>query len=276
MNLELSNYVVLTGILIVTGLFLNKWEPPIKKQYVALMLLVTGVALGHFMVDNPAYGFLIAGLVFYKDELVSEIKLVKESVLEVKKEKRICECLLYIEDTIYNTPLLRLNFRYGDQVFSPQPTDGKMRFIFRETQEGRSVIRYFRRTPDIEKEAILLLQNAGLEAISDSHFKLSKNTPEKSINEWVAHHRTMLQESFVLTSGIQDKRYSLDEIRIEQSLDDGPDWFELHITAVIGELRIPFSRFRKHILEDRHEYTLPDGRIILLPEEWFSKYANLM
>lgn len=87
MYLELSNYVVLTGILIVIGLFLNKWEPPIKKQYVALMLLVAGVALGHFMVTNSAYGFLIAGLVFYKDELVSEIKLVKESVLEVKKEK---------------------------------------------------------------------------------------------------------------------------------------------------------------------------------------------
>ncbi|WP_195932316.1 hypothetical protein [Turicibacter sanguinis] len=86
MYLELSNYVVLTGILIVTGLFLNKWEPPIKKQYVALMLLVTGVALGHFMVDNKAYGFLIAGLVFYKDELVAEIRLVKESVLEVKNE----------------------------------------------------------------------------------------------------------------------------------------------------------------------------------------------
>ena len=87
MYLELSNYVVLTGILIVTGLFLNKWEPPIKKQYVALMLLVTGLVLGHFMVTNAAYGFLIAGLVFYKDELVSEIKLVKESVLDVKKEK---------------------------------------------------------------------------------------------------------------------------------------------------------------------------------------------
>ena len=87
MSLELSNYVVLTGTLIVEGLFLKKWEPPIKKQYVALMLLMAGLALGYFMVENAAYGFLIAGLVFYKDELVSEIKLVKESVLEVKKEK---------------------------------------------------------------------------------------------------------------------------------------------------------------------------------------------
>lgn len=87
MNLELSNYVVLTGILIVAGLFLKKWEPPIKKQYVALLLLVMGLALGQLMVNYAAYGFLIAGLVFYKDELVEEVKLVKESVIAVKKEK---------------------------------------------------------------------------------------------------------------------------------------------------------------------------------------------
>ena len=46
--------------------------------------------------------------------------------------------------------------------------------------------------------------------------------------------------------------------------------------VVIGNLRIPFSRFRKHILEEKREYLLPDGRMILLPEEWFSKYANLL
>lgn len=87
MSLELSNYVVLTGILIVVGLFLKKWEPPIKKQYVALSLLAIGLILGHLMVNYAAYGFLMAGLVFYKDELVEEIKLVKESVIAVKKEK---------------------------------------------------------------------------------------------------------------------------------------------------------------------------------------------
>lgn len=87
MSLELSNYVVLTGILIVVGLFLKKWEPPIKKQYVALALLITGLALGQLMVGYAAYGFLMAGLVFYKDELVEEVKLVKESVIAVNKEK---------------------------------------------------------------------------------------------------------------------------------------------------------------------------------------------
>ena len=87
MSLELSNYVVLTGILIVVGLFLKKWEPPIKKQYVALSLLAIGLILGHLMVNYAAYGFLMSVLVFYKDELVEEVKLVKESVIAVKKEK---------------------------------------------------------------------------------------------------------------------------------------------------------------------------------------------
>ena len=87
MSLELSNYVVLTGILIVVGLFLKKWEPPIEKQYVALSLLAIGLILSHLMVNYAAYGFLMAGLVFYKDELVEEVKLVKESVIAVKKEK---------------------------------------------------------------------------------------------------------------------------------------------------------------------------------------------
>lgn len=82
-NIEI-NYLVITGVLIVLGLFLNKWEPPIKKQYIALILFASGMGLGHFMINNLAYGFLISGLVFYKDELVKEAKTVKESFDDIK------------------------------------------------------------------------------------------------------------------------------------------------------------------------------------------------
>ena len=196
--------------------------------------------------------------------------------LDIRKEERPCDCLLYVEETIYSTPLLRLNFRYGTELFTPQPTEEIKKFFSREVIEGKNIIYYFQRNTDVEEEAIQILQNTGLERINDSHFKLSEKAPEKSITEWITVHRAMLQSSFILTSDLQDTPYCLEEIHIEQSYDDGPDWFELHITVVIGNLRIPFSRFRKHILEEKHEYTLPDGRIILLPEEWFSKYANLM
>ena len=114
--------------------------------------------------------------------------------------------------------------------------------------------------------------NASVTPISSYH----PVAPEKNITEWISHHRQMLLEEFVLSSDTQNKPYYLPEIRIEQSCEDGPDWFDLHITVVIGNQRIPFSRFRKNILEGNREYILPDGHIVLLPEEWFSKYANLL
>ena len=84
--MENSNYIVLTGVLIVISLFLRNWQPPMKRQYIAMILLTAGLVFGYFMVHNPAYGFLISGLVFYKDELVQEIKKVMESFISIKKE----------------------------------------------------------------------------------------------------------------------------------------------------------------------------------------------
>lgn len=84
--MENSNYIVLTGVLIVVSLFLKNWQPPMKRQYIAMILLTLGVVFGYLMVNNPAYGFLISGLVFYKDELVQEVKKVVESFSSIKKE----------------------------------------------------------------------------------------------------------------------------------------------------------------------------------------------
>lgn len=83
---DFSNFVVLTGVLIVIGLFLKDWEPPIKKQYIALSLGILGIALGEIMLESWAYGLLLAGLVFFKDKMVEEIKLVRNSASNIKNE----------------------------------------------------------------------------------------------------------------------------------------------------------------------------------------------
>ena len=87
--MEYLNYIQLTGVLIVISLFLNSYEPPIKRQNIALIVMAFGLALGWFMVKNLAYGFLIAGLVFFKDELVNEASLISEcfTKFKLKKEK---------------------------------------------------------------------------------------------------------------------------------------------------------------------------------------------
>lgn len=195
--------------------------------------------------------------------------------LSLIEKKRPCEALLYIEENIYNEILLRLMFRYGDQTFTPEDAPGIKRFIQRQETETQTSIDYFSRDDVAEKRAIHLLTSTGFKQISDSHYQLSNTAPQKTITEWIAQYREMLQKDFLLLSALEEKPYCLDEIRIEQGYNDTPDWFELRIMVVIDEFKIPFSRFRKHILEENREYILPDGRIILLPDEWFSKYANL-
>ena len=85
--MEYLSYLELTGVLIVISLFLNNYEPPIKRQNIALTVMAFGLALGWLMVGNLAYGFLIAGLVFFKDELVSEASLVSECFMKFKFKK---------------------------------------------------------------------------------------------------------------------------------------------------------------------------------------------
>lgn len=80
------DYFVITGLLIVLSVYLTRWEPPIKKQYIAMILFIVGAVLSYFMVSNWAYGVLIAGLVYYKEELVEEVKMIKNSFNGIRDE----------------------------------------------------------------------------------------------------------------------------------------------------------------------------------------------
>lgn len=75
----LPSYATLMGILIVISLYLHKWYPPIKPQYIATIMLAAGVVAGHFLVANPCFGFIFAGVVYYKDEFARDAQLVVKS-----------------------------------------------------------------------------------------------------------------------------------------------------------------------------------------------------
>ena len=87
--MEYLDYITLTGILILVSLFLNNYEPPIKRQNIALIVMAFGLVLGWYMVHNTAYGFLIAVLVFFKDEFIHETSLVSASFKKLRKEKEV-------------------------------------------------------------------------------------------------------------------------------------------------------------------------------------------
>lgn len=88
-----SQYLLVTIAVIILGIFLSKWEPPIKKQYIFLILATASILTCYFIVDATStgviYGFIVAGLVFYKDTLVEEIKLIISISKHINKEKEV-------------------------------------------------------------------------------------------------------------------------------------------------------------------------------------------
>lgn len=89
-SLEMTIGVFQLGaILIILGLLLNNWQPPIKEQYVFIILGIAGMILGHLLKCGIAWGFIWAGLVFYKSKLVEEIRLIKESLSNIKELREV-------------------------------------------------------------------------------------------------------------------------------------------------------------------------------------------
>ena len=78
----------LGAILIILGLLLNNWKPPIKEQYVFILLGVAGMVLGYLLKCGIAWGFIWAGLVFYKSKMVEEFKLLKESLTNIQELRK--------------------------------------------------------------------------------------------------------------------------------------------------------------------------------------------
>ena len=78
----------LGAILIILGLLLNNWKPPIKEQYVFILLGVAGMVLGYLLKCGIAWGFIWAGLVLYKSKMVEEFKLLKESLTNIQELRK--------------------------------------------------------------------------------------------------------------------------------------------------------------------------------------------
>ena len=88
MNMQLTLELLQLGlVLMICGLLLTNWEPPIKAQYRFMILAIVGVILGIWLGCGSVYGFIGAGLIFYKDKLVEEVRLVRESFIDINRKK---------------------------------------------------------------------------------------------------------------------------------------------------------------------------------------------
>lgn len=76
--------------------------------------------------------------------------------------------------------------------------------------------------------------------------------------------------------GGKDVRYFLGKTRIDLRITENRDWFDIQAVVLFGTFEVPFLRIRQLMLQKKREFVLPNGELAVIPEEWFSQYADLL
>jgi SNF2 family DNA or RNA helicase len=86
---------------------------------------------------------------------------------------------------------------------------------------------------------------------------------------------SLSEQGFVIRQNFHGKTYFTNQVSIHFTVKDKNDWFDVYAIVRFGEYSFPFIELKNNLLRNIREYMLPNGEIVLLPDEWFSKYAHL-
>ncbi len=197
----------------------------------------------------------------------------------IKSTDETPNAILALETDLALNPALTLEFRYGNRLF-PANTNSKV-FVKMATDNNHYVFTKLKRDELWESKIKVLLLTLGLKETNNTQFILSKNSKLSDrlnlLISWINENSDKLKEQNIeIVQDKFDEKYYTERIIFNFSFSETEDWFDINALVKIGEFEIPFYKFRKHIINGTSEYTLPDGQIFIIPNEWFSKYSDIL
>jgi SNF2 family DNA or RNA helicase len=232
----------------------KKLTPFFTKESVVVPARSEGVYLKNFVL---------------KTILEYKVKIQGIPMRELHPTKR---AFLSLEQDFNQELVLLLSFQYDTKRMFPD--NKRTKIVQLEDVNGNQGISWYDRDFKWESELINLLKKEGLTAKGSNHFYPSKSDNSYGLIEWLNKHESIIKQYFILNQSLS-QTYFTGQLEIQSGLDDKIDWFEININVIIDNLKIPFKRFRKHILAGNKEFLLPDRTVLILPDEWFEKYREL-
>ncbi len=176
----------------------------------------------------------------------------------------------------WESPHLVLYMKYGNWVF-PYHVNKKVN-VRLEEKEGTYTFHRIKRLYSVEKQKIETLKELGLSQTNGSLFTLdSQDFDALDIVSWVNENQNTLERAgFEIQQEDGATQYYLGSIQLLVTVKNGIDWFDVHAVVKLEGFEIPFIKLRKNILEKRREYVLPNGKVVILPTEWFTQFAQIV
>lgn len=181
-----------------------------------------------------------------------------------------------------NARNLLLQFKYGPYVFeetSDVPITVKMEY---DPENDYYTFVRVRRSLQWEDNRIKDLWSLGLESTDiPTHLSVSQideNTDgfEYHMVDWLNDHVEILKgKGYQFIQEGNDKQYVFGQMEVDFEVKEQNDWFDILAEVEFDDIKIPFINLKYHILNHIREFTLPSGKIALIPEQWFSRFANI-
>ncbi len=132
------------------------------------------------------------------------------------------------------------------------------------------------RRPEAEAAYLNVLRQLGLEQGHGSQFIAPCDDPLHLL-QWLCTHRVSLEEQGfrVVAPQTDIGPIALHEARIVWETHQGNDWFDLRGKISAGEYCITFAQLAPYIQQGNRFYPLPDGTVLLIPQEWMSRFSHL-
>jgi SNF2 family DNA or RNA helicase len=190
--------------------------------------------------------------------------------------------VLSLESSITGIPAFILRFRYGEKVVYPAGKKSELLVTMSESEKGIDFTRLSRNYDD-ENHIISSLLEQGLANIDASSFVPLRTKKAENIFltydlvSWLnAKNSTLNDLGIEVVQTNPAKHYYLRQLDLNLEVrENRNDWFDIFAVVHFDGFTIPFVKFRTCILNGRREYELPEGSVLVLPEEWFARFKDL-
>ncbi|WP_066627698.1 DEAD/DEAH box helicase [Labilibacter marinus] len=216
----------------------------------------------------------------YMDTFVSNAIKTNHVVaegFEIKENNIKPTAILSLEQDITQASILVLKFKYDKKEYLASSQSGVV--VQLNTNKTQYVFTKFKRDISAEDKTKSTLVQMGLKAQSGANL-VPTNTNDNSINEiirWLNQHKeTLKKEGITIVQKALENNYYIGAFSCDFKTDKDKDWFDLQMRVRVGAFEIPFIKLRKCIIAGKNEYILPNDEIFIIPQEWFSKYADIL
>jgi superfamily II DNA or RNA helicase len=195
----------------------------------------------------------------------------------IRKQTLSRQATLSIEERFSGGWAFFLRLRYGDKefIYGSLP---KVRVSLEEKDGNYCFYRFERDLEWENRQVVALLQLGLINHTADSEFVPATGYDQNiySLIWWANDNIDNLRDRNITVEQRNGKTpYYMKGSSLNLLGDQKEDWFDIYGKVKLADYEIPFLHFRLNIMNGEREFVLPDKRVFVIPDSWFTRYKSL-